>query len=121
MENSLLVIFNKIWLKILYYSTGPLTRFLSNFKNSQKNPILIRISSNFLRNISTCICIRNVIKMENSLLVIFDKIWPKTLYYSTGYFVKFWSNLKIHKNSNFDWNQLKLSTQHKYMYMYQKM
>ena len=24
------------------------------------------------------------IKMENSLLAIFDEIWPKTLYYSTG-------------------------------------
>ena len=28
---------------------------------------------------------------------------------------------KIHKKSHFDRNQLKLSTQHKYMYMYQKM
>ena len=29
--------------------------------------------------------------------------------------------LKFIKKFNFDWNQLKLSTQHKYMYMYQKM
>ena len=29
----------------------------------------------------------------------------------------FGANLKIHKKSNFDWNQLKLSTQHKNMYM----
>ena len=43
----------------------------------------------------------------NSLLVIFDEIWPR-------------ATLKIHKKSNFDWNQLKLSTQHKYMYMHQK-
>ena len=28
--------------------------------------------------------------------------------------------LKIHKKSKLDWNQLKLATQHKYMYMYQK-
>ena len=28
--------------------------------------------------------------------------------------------LKIHKKSNFDWNQLKLGAQHKSMYMYQK-
>ena len=28
--------------------------------------------------------------------------------------------LKIHKKFNFDQNQPKLSTQHKYMYMYQK-
>ena len=27
---------------------------------------------------------------------------------------------KIHKKSNYDWNKLKLSIQHKYMYMYQE-
>ena len=36
----------------------------------------------------------NVIKMENSLLAIFDEIWLKTMYYSTGYFDKFLSNFK---------------------------
>ena len=56
--------------------------------------------------------------MENSLLVIFDKIWPKNMYYSTGTLTQFWSNLKIHKKSNFDQNQLKLAKQHKNMYMY---
>ena len=55
--------------------------------------------------------------MENSLLVIFAKIWPRTLYYSTG--TDFGATLKIRKKSNFDWNQLKLATQHKYMYMHQ--
>ena len=39
-----------------------------------KNPILIRISSNFLCNTRKCICIRKNYKMENSLLVIFDEI-----------------------------------------------
>ena len=34
------------------------------------------------------------IKMENSLLFIFDEIWPKTMYYSTGTFTQFWSNFK---------------------------
>ena len=58
MENSLLVIFAKIWPMTLYYSTGALTRFWSNFKKFVKNPILIGISSNFLHNISTCIHIR---------------------------------------------------------------
>ena len=58
--------------------------------------------------------------MENSLLAIFDEIWPETMYYSTGTLARFLSNFKIHKKSNFDRNQLKLSTQHKYMYMYQK-
>ena len=32
----------------------------------------------------------------------------------------FGATLKIHKKSNFDWNQVKLSMQHKNMYMYQK-
>ena len=61
--------------------------------------------------------------MENSLLVIFDETWPKSLYYnSTGTLAQILSNLKIHKKSNFDvdQNQLKLSTQHKYIYTYQK-
>ena len=58
--------------------------------------------------------------MENSLLFNFDEIWPKTLYYSTGTFARFWSEFKNSKKSNFDRNRLKLSTQHKYMYMYQK-
>ena len=57
--------------------------------------------------------------MENSLLVNFAKIWPKTMYYK-GLWPDFGATLKIHKKSNFDQNQLKLSTQHKYMYMYQK-
>ena len=59
--------------------------------------------------------------MENSLLAIFDEIWPKTLYYSTGSLPNFRAALKIRKKSNFDQNQLKLCTQHKYMYMHQKM
>ena len=32
----------------------------------------------------------------------------------------FGATLKIHKKTNFDWNQLKLDIQHKNMYMYQK-
>ena len=59
--------------------------------------------------------------MENSPLFNFDEIWPKTMYYSKGLWPDFGATLKIHKKSNFDLNQFKLSTQHKYMYMYQKM
>ena len=60
--------------------------------------------------------------MENSIVFIFDEIWPTTLYYIVqGLLPDFGANLKICKKSNFDQNQLKLSTQHKYMYMYQKM
>ena len=59
--------------------------------------------------------------MENSLLFIFGKIWPKALYYIVqGLWPDFGATLKIRKKSNFDRNQLKLSTQHKNMYMYQK-
>ena len=59
--------------------------------------------------------------MENSLIFIFDEIWPTTLYYIVqGLLPDFGATLKICKKSNFDQNQLKLSTQHKYMYMYQK-
>ena len=35
-----------------------------------------------------------------------------------GLLLNFGATLKIHKKSNFDQNQLKLSTQHKYMYMH---
>ena len=32
----------------------------------------------------------------------------------------FGATLKIHKKFNFDWNQFKLSTKHKNIYMYQE-
>ena len=59
--------------------------------------------------------------MKNSLLVIFDEIWPNTLYYSTGSLARFLATLKISKKSNFDRNQLKLSTLYNNMFMHQKM
>ena len=59
--------------------------------------------------------------MGNSLLVIFSEIWLKTMYYIVqGLWSDFGATLKICKKSNFDRNQLKLSTQHEYMHMYQK-
>ena len=49
--------------------------------------------------------------MENSLIDIFGKIWPKTLYYIVqDVLSNFGATLKIHKKSNIDQNQLKLST-----------
>ena len=54
--------------------------------------------------------------MENCLNLIFDEIWPTIIV--QGLLLDFGAILKIHKKSNFDRNQLKLSTQHKYMYMY---
>ena len=60
-------------------------------------------------------------QIENSLLAIFDKIWLKSLYYiAHGLGPNFRATLKIHKKFNFDWNQLKLETQHKNMYMSQE-
>ena len=59
--------------------------------------------------------------MKNSLLAIFDEVWPKPCAIVQGLWPDFGATLKIHKKSNFDQNQLKLSTQLKYMYMYQKM
>ena len=65
---------------------------------------------------------KKIIKLVNSLLPIFDEIWPKSLYYIVqGLRPDFGATLKIRKKFNFHWNQLKLSAQHKYMYMYQKM
>ena len=43
--------------------------------------------------------------MEKSLLVIFDEIWPKTMYYIVqGLWPDFGATLKIRKKSNFDRN-----------------
>ena len=61
--------------------------------------------------------------MKNSLLFIFGEIWPKSLYYSTGTFgllSDFGVTLKNLKKSKLDRNELKLSTQHKYMYMHKE-
>ena len=57
-----------------------------------------------------------IIKMENSLPFNFDEIWQRTCTIVQGLLPDFGANLKICKKSNFDQNQLKLSTQHKYMY-----
>ena len=55
--------------------------------------------------------------MENSLLFIFDEIWPRPCTIVQGLLLDFGATLKIHKKSNFDQNHLKLFTQHKYMYI----
>ena len=58
--------------------------------------------------------------MENSHLDIFDEIGQGPCTIVQGVWPDFGATLKIRKKSNFDWNQLKLSTQCKNMYMYQK-
>ena len=58
--------------------------FLATLK-IHNNPILIEISSHFLYNISTCICIKTLMKNEFH----FDEIWPETMYYITGTLERF--------------------------------
>ena len=58
--------------------------------------------------------------MENSQLFIFGEICQNHCTIVQGLLPDFGATLKIRKKSNFDRNQLKLSTQHKYMYMYQE-
>ena len=71
-------------------------QIFEQLKKFIKNPILIEISSKLKCNISTCILYvsEKIIKMENSLLVIFDEIWPETMYYSTETLTRFLSKLK---------------------------
>ena len=59
MAISLLAIFDKVW--PLVQGLGLILEQLLKFI---KNPILIRISSNFLHNLSTCMCIKNCNKNE---------------------------------------------------------
>ena len=47
--------------------------------------------------------------MENSLLAIFDEIWPKTLDYSTGSLAKFWCHILSQHNVQFTCTYLALS------------
>ena len=61
---------------------------------------------------------KNVIKIGSDFGAIFQK---KAWAIVQGLWPDFGATLKIHKKSKFDRNQLKLSTQHKNMYMYQKM
>ena len=58
--------------------------------------------------------------MENSLNFNFHEIWPRPCTIVQGLWSDFGATLKICKKSNFDRNQLKLSTQHKYMYIHQE-
>ena len=48
------------------------------------------------------------------------KFGPSPCTIVQGLLSNFGATLKIYKKSKLDRNQLKISTQHKYMYMYQK-
>ena len=99
MEKSLLVIFDKIWLRPCDFG-----RILEQLLKFIKNPILIGISSNLKNNIRTCICIRKNYENGEISPSHFWQNLAETLYYSTGTLAKFGATLKIHKKSNFDWN-----------------
>ena len=58
--------------------------------------------------------------MENSLLFILAKFDQNPCTIVQGLLPDFGATLKIRKKSKFDWNQLKLSTQLKNMYMHQE-
>ena len=74
MKNSLLFIFDEIWLKTMYCSTGYLARFWSNFKNSLKIQILLESAQIFYTTYKHLYVSENIIKMKISLLSIFDEI-----------------------------------------------
>ena len=57
--------------------------------NFDQNQLKLSTSHKDIYNVS-----ENVIKMENYLLAIFTKIWPITLYYSTGTLVLYLSKFK---------------------------
>ena len=66
------------------------------------------MSSNFLRNIRTCICIRK--KYKNGEFSPFY-FWPKHCTIVQGLWSDFGATLKIHNKSKFHQNELKLSRQ----------
>ena len=63
---------------------------------------------------------KKLLKWRILFLSILMKSGPRPCTIVHGFWPNFGATLKIHKKSNFDRNQLKLSTQHKYMYMHQK-
>ena len=77
MENPLLAIFAKIPCTI--YSPWSLAQFLSNFKNSQKSNFDRNQLKFSMQHKNTYVYSEKIIKMENPLLVISDKI-PNTQY-----------------------------------------
>ena len=92
MENSLLAIFDEIWLETMYYivqGLWPDLLKINKKSNLDWNQLKLSTQHKYMY-----IASENVIKMENSLLAIFDEIWPETMYYSTGTLARFLSNFK---------------------------
>ena len=63
---------------------------------------------------------KKLLKWQILSFSFLPKFGPRPCTIVQGLWPDFGATLKICKKSNFDRNQLKLSTQHKYMYMYQK-
>ena len=61
-----------------------------------------------------------LLKWRILLISFLAKFGQRSCTIVQGLLPDFGATLKIRKKSNFDRNQLKLSTQHKYMYMYQE-
>ena len=121
MENFHLDIFHEIWLTTLYYIVqGVWPDFLATLKICRK--------SNFDRNqfkLSTWhknmyMYQKKLLKWRILTLSFLMKFAQQPFTIVQGVWPDFGATLKICKKSNFDRNQLKLSTQCKNMYMYQK-
>ena len=63
---------------------------------------------------------KKILKWRILSLSLFMKFGQRPCTIVQGVWPDFGATSKIYKKSKFDWNQLKLSTQHMYMYMCQK-
>ena len=94
--NSPVAIFHEIWPRPCTIVQGLSPSFGATLKFRKKlnfNQNQFKLKNNI--RTCTCICIRKIYKKWNSPVAIFHEIWPKTMYYSTGTFTRFWSNFKI--------------------------
>ena len=99
--------------KLLYYSTVIFSDFGSFYKMAITQKIEVGISSNLLHSISTSICIRKC----NKIFCDFGATFWKNHCTIVQWFFRFWLILQNgHNSKNWSWNQLKLATQHQYMY-----
>ena len=82
-----------------------------DFGATSKIQILIRISSNFIHNIRTCIYIRKrLLKWRILSFPILMKFAQNPCTIAHGLWPDFGATSKIHKKSNLNQNQLKLYT-----------
>ena len=105
--------------KSMGYSTGYFSENGPFFKIAITQKFELRISSNFLHSIRTSICIR---KCDKNFLHFWSHFLEKSMgYIVQGIFQILAFFLNGHNSKNLSRNQLKLSTKHKDINMYQKM